>query len=86
MAEYLSLKWGGPKAWKIETEETMAAAKVYEALGMSMSAMAQENSPEHKEALCGWIDAVQCETIYLDWDGKDVTKEEAKEYVRNYRT
>jgi hypothetical protein len=30
------------------------------------------------------MDECEGDTIYLDWDGKDVSKQEAKEYVLNY--
>lgn len=37
------------------------------------------------ELICQMIDAVDCETIYLDWDGKHVSKDEAKKYVNDYK-
>ena len=84
--EYLSLKWGTIKAWNFTTQKSRDAAKVYAAFGMSLSAMAQHDSPEQKQALCDLIDVVDCEMICLDWDGKMVTKEAAKEYVMTYGT
>ena len=86
MAESLSLKWGTLKAWDLKTEASKAAMrKYYEAGAVSMSAMSQHNNDAQKDALCELIDAVDCETIYLDWDGVGVSKEEAKKYVREYR-
>lgn len=81
--ESISLKWGTLKSWDLKTEASVAAAQKYADLGMSMSAMMQHDTPEQKEALCELIDILDG-TIYLDWDGKYVTKEEAKEYVLNY--
>ncbi len=45
--------------------------------------MAQNDTPEQKEIICQLIDLVPGE-IFLDWDNKDVSKEEAKKYVLNY--
>lgn len=42
-------------------------------------------TPEHKKAVCDLIDALDCDTIHLDWEGKDVSKDEAKKYVMEYR-
>jgi len=85
MAESLSLKWGTIKAWNLKTEASRAAMRRYcETCVVSASAMAQRDSQAQKDALCELIDVVDCETIYLDWDDKYVSKEEAKEYVRNY--
>ena len=87
MAESLSLKWGTLKAWDLKTEASKAALKKYASAGglSSLSAMAQHDSDAAKDALCELIDAVDCETIFLDWDGVDVSKEKAKKYVREYR-
>jgi len=49
-----------------------------------MSAMAQHNTPRQKDIICELIDLCDGDTIYLDWDGEDVSKEKAKEYVMNY--
>lgn len=54
-------------------------------LGMSVSAMGQKDTPEQTEILCELIDAIDGE-IWNDWDGKIMTKDEAKEYVRDYRS
>jgi hypothetical protein len=35
------------------------------------------------EALCDAIDLM--DEIWLDWDGRNVSREDAKEYVRTYR-
>jgi hypothetical protein len=46
--------------------------------------MAQKDTQRQKEIICELIDLCDGDTIYLDWDGEDVTKEKAKEYVLNY--
>lgn len=84
MAEYLELKWGSLKGWELETEKSKAIAQRYLDLGVSMSAMLQRDTPEQKDLLCELVDAVNCDMIYLSWDGKNVSKEEAKKYIREY--
>jgi len=85
MAESLTLKWGTLKAWNLKSDASMAALKKYADVGpVSASAMAQHDTPEQRDALCELIDAVDCETIWLDWEGMDVSKDEAKQYVREY--
>lgn len=79
----LSLKWGTLKSWDIHSENGMALLRRYVEIGSSLSAMAQRDTPEQKEILCQLIDCCAGE-IYMDWDGKYVSKEKAKEYVRNY--
>lgn len=69
--DYIALKWGILKRWKVESE---GAQEAYE--------KCMEN--ENKETICALIDAVNCEYIYLDWDGKYVSKDEAKKYVMDY--
>ena len=39
---------------------------------------------EQKQLLCDLIDVMQIDSVCLDWTGKDVTKEEAKQYVMDY--
>ena len=84
--DYLALKWGTLKSWKFESEAAKSAAQKYDDAGpQSMSAMMQRDNPEQVEALCGIIDAVNCQHIYNDWSGEAMTKEQAKKYVREYR-
>ena len=77
---YLTLKWGTLKSWNFSGNP--AAEKLfekYEELGASFSAMMQRDTPEQKEIICKLIDLMPGE-IYLEWDGKYVSKEEAKNY------
>lgn len=85
----LTLKWGTLKAWHFrsldDNPELNEALDFYnESVSQSVSAMAQDRTGLHNEALCKIIDAVRCDEIYLDWDGKYVSKEEAKKYVNEY--
>ena len=82
--DYLSLKWGTLKAWNLTSERGQELLRKYHELGACMSAMLQNDTPEQKALICEMIDECNAETIYLDWDGKDVSKEEAKKYVLEY--
>jgi hypothetical protein len=81
----LTLKWGSLKGWNGlgDNEPAMAALRKYHDEPVSMSAAAQRDTDTQKEALCDLIDAVDGE-IWNDWDGKIMTKDEAKAYVRDY--
>lgn len=81
--DYITLKWGTLKSWKVTSDEGKALLKKYEELGSSFSAMEQKDTPEQKEIICKLIDLVPGE-IFLDWDGKYASKEEAKKYVMEY--
>lgn len=81
---YLTLKWGTLKSWHFDSEECRALMKEYNQIGSSFSAMTQDDTPRQKEIICELIDLCDGDTIYLEWDGKDVSKQEAKEYVMNY--
>jgi hypothetical protein len=84
MTDSLLLKWGTLKGWDLESEAAQAAARVYLDTGEhSMSAMLQRDTDEQKEALCALIDAIDG-TITNVWSGEDMTKDEAKAYVRKY--
>lgn len=80
----LKLKWGTLKGWDLKSEKAVAAAQKYADFGISLSAMAQQDSTEQKHALCDLIDAIDGE-IQNDWSGEIMTKDEAKSYVMNYR-
>jgi pentose-5-phosphate-3-epimerase len=84
MPEHLTLKWGTLKAWTCETPKSIEALRKYRELGMSMSVALQRDTPEQKQLLCDLIDVMQIDSVCLDWTGKDVTKEEAKQYVMDY--
>lgn len=86
----LTLKWGTLKAWRFPNEDTKVKFKAlceeYEREGgLCVSAAAQKDTPRQKEIICEFIDLVDDpKGVYLDWDGKYVSKDEAKEYVRSY--
>ena len=85
---HLTLKWGTLKGWNFSglpeaQAQAQALLKRYNELGSSMSAMMQHDTPEQKEIVCELIDLMPGE-IYLDWDAKYVSKDEAKKYVLEY--
>ena len=82
--DYLILKWRTLKAWNLTSERGRELLKRYFALGSSLSAMMQHDTPEQKELLCQLIDECAAPTIHLDWDGLDVSKDEAKIYIMDY--
>jgi hypothetical protein len=82
--DHISLKCGTLKAWTLNSAEGQELLRKYHALGSSFSAMSQHDTPEQKELICQMIDVCGAPEIYLDWDGKYVSKEEAKKYVMTY--
>lgn len=85
MPERLTLKWGTLKDWDLDEKgPAFAALKRYHEGEVSLSAMAQHDTPEQKAAICDLIDALDADTVYLDWDGEYVSKEDAKRYVMEY--
>lgn len=80
----LTLKWGTLKSWHFESKECHKLMKEYHKIGSSFSAMAQKDTPRQKEIICELIDLCDGDTIFLDWDGKEVSKQKAKDYVMNY--
>lgn len=84
MTEYLLLKWGTLKGWKVESDAAFAALNKYAEEPVNMgSAMLQKDTPTQKAALCELIDAIDGE-IQNDWSGEKLTKDEAKKYVMGY--
>lgn len=81
--EYLTLKWGTLKAWNFG-DWAKPLFKEYSEIGSSMSAMMQHDTPRQKEIICELIDKGNFKKVYLDWDGKEVTKKQAKKYVMEY--
>jgi len=82
--DHLTLKWGTLKAWRFHSEPARALLKEYFAEGASDGAMTQDDTPRQREIICELIDIGNFETVFLDWDGKDVSKEEAKQYVASF--
>lgn len=83
---YITLKWGTLKSWGFESEKAYLLLEEYTNLGAVASAISQKDTPRQKEIICELIDLCDGDTIYLEWDGVDVTKPEAKKYVLNYNS
>lgn len=81
-SESLTLKWGTIKGWNGLSDESIAILQRYADLGMSLGAMQQKDTPEQKQIICELIDAV--DEVWNDWEGKTMTKDEAKTYVMEY--
>lgn len=80
----LSLKWGTLKSWGFpEAKNAKKLLKEYCTIGASGSAILQHDTPRQKEIICQLIDLCDGD-IYLDLEDKYVSKDEAKEYVKNY--
>ncbi len=83
--EYLALKWGSLKRWDLKTDASRAALKKFlDGGNVCSSAIMQRNNDEQKAAICELIDVANCDKIFLDWDEKYVSKEEAKKYVMEF--
>ena len=83
MTEHLLFKWGSLKSWNVENDKAREAFRRWTEGGVSMSAIAQRDTPEQKQALCDLIDAIDGE-IVNDWSGDTMTKVQAKKYVMDY--
>lgn len=81
--EYLLLKWGTLKDWKIFTLKSYDILKKYLETGVSVSCACQKDTPEQKQLICELIDSLEGK-IQNDWTGDWMTKQEAKDYILNY--
>lgn len=81
----LSLKWGTLKSWHFDSKKGKKLLKEYESIGASMSAAMQNDTQRQKEIVCELIDLCDEDSIYLHWYGRSASKEEAKQYVMNYK-
>lgn len=83
--DHITLKWGTLKSWHLHSEKGQELLRKYCDIGSCASAMAQRDTPEQKELICQMIDECNAETIHIEGDGVDVSKEDAKKYVMEYR-
>ena len=82
--DYLNLKWGTLKGWEFYSKKGIKLLKEYGKIGMSWGAAQQKDTPRQKEIVCELIDEGNFKKVLLDWDGKYVSKKEAKKYVREH--
>ncbi len=83
MTEKLTLKWGTLKAWRLESDESLALIQEYIAVGSALAATQQHDTPRQKDIICEIIDLMPG-TILNGWSGEEMTHDDAKAYVRNY--
>lgn len=81
--EYITLKWGTLKSWNLINEEALSLMDQYIKIGCSAGCAMQEDTKEQKEIICKLIDLMPGK-IFLDWDGKYVSKNKAKKYVMEF--
>ena len=84
--EHLTLKWGTLKSWNFKSKKAEELLKEYSSIGSCESAIMQKDTQRQKNIICELIDLGDFEKVYLDWDGKYISKKEAKKYVLNYGT
>lgn len=82
--DLLILKWGTLKKWYFNSEKVKPLFKEYNDIGSDISAMSQRDNSRQKEIICELIDLGDFEEVYLDWEGINVTKDEAKKYILEY--
>ena len=81
--DHLLFKFGTLKSWELTSDKGKELLQKYFALGSSGATMTQHDTPEQKELICQMID--ECDGgIQSDWTGEFFTKEEAKEYIKEY--
>ena len=83
MAETLTLKWGTVKGWSGLSEKSVEILKQFFADGVPASAIADRPDDARKKILCELIDQIDGE-VWNDWEGKQMSKDEAKAYVTEY--
>lgn len=81
--EYLTLKWGSLKSCNITSKIGKKLLGEYHKKGSCISAVMQHDTLEQKKIICRLIDLMPGK-IYLEWDGKYVSKGKAKKYVLEY--
>jgi len=85
--DYLCLKWGTLKEWSFHSKKAKKLLKEYSKIGVSgCGCMMQKDTKKQKEIICELIDEGNFKEIFLDWDGKLVSKDKAKKYIKEYDT
>ncbi len=83
MAESLLLKWGTVKGWDNLSEKSQEILGRYFSDGVPMSCAADHPDEARRAVLCELIEQLDGE-IENDWNGKSMSKDEAKKYVLEY--
>ncbi len=81
----LYLKWGSYKGFYGKlNDQTLSLLNKYFEYSVNISAILQKDTLEQQKLLLDAIDAHDGK-IVNDWSGEEMTKEQAKEYIVNYR-
>jgi len=83
--ETLTLKWGTVKGWSDLSESSLDILRRFFDGRKSSGAMTDILNERRVGILCELIEQFQGE-IWNDWEGKQMTKDEALKYVREYTT
>lgn len=86
---YITLKWGTIKSYSFPDnpkaiELIREIDEIDENFTGESNGLRNPQSDRQKEILCELIDLSDGDTIYLHWEGRDASKQEAKDYVNNY--
>ncbi len=83
--KYLLLKWGTVKAWQnFDKQDQEMLQKYFDSLeNKSISCALDMPNKNSKKLLCDLIKSFNGE-IWNDWEGKQMSNNEACEYVMNY--
>ena len=81
--ESLTLKWGTVKGWSGLSDKSLEIMKRFFADGVSMSCAMDHPDADRRLILCELIDNIDGE-IWNDWEGKKLSKDDAKKYVLQY--
>jgi hypothetical protein len=86
---YVTLKWGTTKSYSFpDKPEALVLLKELDEIEENSTAptdgLRNRQTDRQKEIIGQLIDLSDGDTIYLHWDGKYVSKDEAKEYVNTY--
>lgn len=71
------------KGWSDLREPSVEILKRYFADGVPLGCASDRPNDDRRKILCELIDQLDGE-IWSDWDNKQLSKDEAKEYVTNY--
>lgn len=80
----LTLKYGTLKSWDFYTQKANELLDEYKKIGSKSCAIMQQDAQRQKEIICELIDECDTATIFLEMEGKYVSKQKAKQYVINY--
>lgn len=82
--DYILLKWGTLKGfWLRNSSESLSLLQKYLELGYDQSAALQKYTQEQKELLCQAVEKLNG-IVQNDWTGKEMSKEAAIKYIKEY--